>query len=372
MKPTIYIGADHAGFDLKEMIKEHLELTDYTVEDLGAHQFDPNDDYPEYAAAVAQAVVGHAGSFGILSCGNAEGICMAANKFADIRAGIGYSEEAAETMRTDDDANILCIPGRLQTEDDPLGILAAFLSTSFSNAPRHVRRLNKLEELESAISESKRSRASIVPAVLVQSKDAFEEKVLNPQMRKVAPVYQIDVLDGSMFNSMSWADAEQISKIESLPEIELHLMIKDPLPIIEIWKRNIPTLKRVIIHAEIGQDLDLLIRRLKIFEQLEIGVAINPETSIDEIENVADKIKLLLIMGVHPGQSGQEFLGHIIIKKIKQARKKYPHLKIAVDGGVNQKNAKKIIKAGATQLCVSSALWDNPDPSQKYLDFKHI
>lgn len=372
MKPTIYIGADHAGFDLKEMLKEHLELTGYTVEDLGAHEFDPNDDYPEYAAAVAQAVIEHDGSFGILSCGNAEGICITANKFDNIRAGIGYSEEAAQTMRADDDANILCIPGRLQTEDDPLGILAAFLSTPFSNAPRHVRRLDQIEELESILPESKRSHVSIIPAILVQSKNAFEEKVLNPQMRKIAPVYQIDVLDGTMFNAISWADAKQISKIESLPEIELHLMVKDPLPVIEIWKRDIQTLKRVIIHAEIGQDLDLLIKRIKLFEQLEIGVAINPETSIDKIANIADKIKLLLIMGVRPGQSGQEFMGRMIIKKIKQARKKYPYLKIAVDGGVNQKNAKKIIKAGATQLCISSALWDSPDPSQKYLDFKHI
>lgn len=377
MKPTIYIGADHAGFDLKEMLKEHLELTGYTVEDLGAHEFDPNDDYPEYGSAVAQAVVGHKGSFGILSCGNAEGICMVANKFDEIRAGVGYSEESAETMRSDDDANIICVPGRLQTEDDPLSIVSAFLSTPFSKAPRHIRRLRQLRALEhdpplSPLEKGEGKIIEIVPAILVQSRQAFEEKILNPYLRKVAPIYQIDILDGSMFNALSWADVEQISKISSLPEIELHLMIKDPLPIIEIWKQNIPTLKRVIIHAEIGQDLDKLIARIRHIGPIEIGVALNPETALKEIEDLTEKIDLLLIMGVYPGASGQKFIGRPILKKIKQAEKKYPHLPIAVDGGITQKNAKKIIKAGATQLCVSSAIWNSPEPSDAYQNLQNI
>ena len=121
----------------------------FVVEDLGAHELDANDDYPQYAAAVAQAVRKHAGSFGILSCGNAEGICIAANKFQDIRAGIGYSIQAAKTMRNDDNANILCLPGRLPVNDEPLEIAETFLSTPFSKAERHERRLEQVANLES-------------------------------------------------------------------------------------------------------------------------------------------------------------------------------------------------------------------------------
>lgn len=148
MRPTIYLGADHAGFDLKTVLAEHLDTHGFIVHDLGAHTLNPNDDYPAYAAAVAEAVLGHPGSSGILSCGNAEGVCMVANKFDGIRAGVGFSKEAARTMRQDDDANVLCVPGRIKTEDDPLQIVNTFLETSFSGADRHVRRLSAIEKIE--------------------------------------------------------------------------------------------------------------------------------------------------------------------------------------------------------------------------------
>ncbi len=145
---TVYLGADHAGFDMKNIIREHLESRGLVVEDLGAHTLDPHDDYPAYAALVATAVREHPGSFGVLSCGNAEGICIAANKFDGIRAALGFSVEAARTTRQDDDANVICIPGRIKTNDDPLLIVDTFLQTPFSGAERHVRRLAQVGEME--------------------------------------------------------------------------------------------------------------------------------------------------------------------------------------------------------------------------------
>lgn len=145
---TVYLGADHAGYHMKESLK--VELTDigYHVEDLGAHEYDENDDYPEFASAVAQAVREHPGSFGILSCGNAEGIMIAANKFDGVRAGLGYSKEAARTMRQDDDANVISIPGRVTVEGSPLEIVKTFLETDFSGEERHKRRLKQVEKIE--------------------------------------------------------------------------------------------------------------------------------------------------------------------------------------------------------------------------------
>ena len=145
---TVYVGADHAGFDLKESLKSHLEHKGYVVEDLGAHELVPGDDYPEYAAAVAKAVRNHAGSLGILACGNAEGVCIVANKFDGIRAGVGYSIEAASTMRNDDNANIICLPGRTPTQDEPLKIADTFLTIPFSGAERHARRLSQVRDIE--------------------------------------------------------------------------------------------------------------------------------------------------------------------------------------------------------------------------------
>lgn len=148
MKPIIYLGADHAGFDMKNSIKEHLNLKGYTTEDLGATELDPYDDYPRYAEAVAFAVLKHPGSLGILSCGNAEGVTITANKFDGIRAGLGFSIDSATTMREDDNANIISIPGRITTVNDPLEIVDAFLKTDFSNAERHKRRLTQVEQIE--------------------------------------------------------------------------------------------------------------------------------------------------------------------------------------------------------------------------------
>lgn len=144
----VYLGADHAGFTLKESVKDHLETQSISTEDLGAFALDPNDDYPAVAAAVAKAVLANPRSLGILFCGNAEGVAIAANKFDGIRAGIGYSVEAAKTMRNDDNANIICIPGRLRTVDEPFAIVDAFLTTPFSAEERHVRRLKEVEQLE--------------------------------------------------------------------------------------------------------------------------------------------------------------------------------------------------------------------------------
>jgi len=356
MKPLIYLAADHAGFHLKQSIKEHLELKGFDVEDFGAHELNPQDDYPPYASAVARAITENPLALGILSCGNAEGVCIAANKFNRIRAGVGFSIDSAKTMRQDDNANIICIPGRIKTLDDPLAIVDHFLSTPFSGEARHLRRLSEVSKFE-------RHYPTIVPTILVQNFEMFKKRISNSTVRHLAPLWQIDVLDDSMFDSRSWFEVNQVAKIPDLPELELHLMILDPLPIIEQTKFHLPTLKRVIIHAEIDKPLEPIIDYCQNLG-LEVGIALNPETKLKMIKSFANKINNILIMGVYPGASGQEFLGRKILKKIKKTKKLYPHLIIAVDGGINQQNSASIVKAGANQLCVGSAIWQSKDQSE--------
>ncbi|NQV12073.1 RpiB/LacA/LacB family sugar-phosphate isomerase [Candidatus Uhrbacteria bacterium] len=145
---NIYIGADHAGYDLKEQIEAYLLDSEHEVKDLGNVKFEDDDDYPEYADAVAEAVAGDPGSVGILSCGNAEGVTIVANKTKGIRAALGFSVEATKTTREDDDANVICLPGRMMDFDEAVKIVDTFLNTPFSGEERHVRRLEKLEEIE--------------------------------------------------------------------------------------------------------------------------------------------------------------------------------------------------------------------------------
>ncbi len=144
----IYLGADHAGFALKESVKRHLESAKFEVEDLGAHHMEPSDDYPEYAARVASVVRENPRAVGILFCGSAEGICIAANKFDGIRAGIGFSIDAAKSLRSDDHGNVLCLPGVLGVQDDVMKIVDSFLETSPSKESRHERRVQEIEKLE--------------------------------------------------------------------------------------------------------------------------------------------------------------------------------------------------------------------------------
>lgn len=127
------------------MLKNELG---YKIEDVGAKKFNEQDDYPDFGAAIAKRVQ-ETGHLGIALCGSGIGICVAANKFKGVRAGTGFNVAVAEQMRADDDVNVLCLAGRQTSADHAKAIVKKFLETPFSGADRHVRRLEKVEQLES-------------------------------------------------------------------------------------------------------------------------------------------------------------------------------------------------------------------------------
>ncbi len=151
----IYLGSDHAGFRLKESIKKFLIKNGFDFEDLGAFKLNKSDDYPIYAAKVARKVA-ETKSFGILFCGSAQGMCIAANKIKGIRAVAISSVEDARLTRLHNDANVLCLAGggmigkRRKSIHPNLAqkITKAFLTTMFSNEERHIRRINEIKRLE--------------------------------------------------------------------------------------------------------------------------------------------------------------------------------------------------------------------------------
>lgn len=154
MKEPVYIGADHAGYRLKNHIKSFLSRKGYDVVDKGAHELDKNDDYPDFAAKVAKAV--QKKGKGILICGSAEGICIAANKFKGIRAVPIRSIELAKLSRQHNDANILCLAGGDMRKGKRVGldkrkaekIALTWLKTAFSEEERHIRRIKKIERIQ--------------------------------------------------------------------------------------------------------------------------------------------------------------------------------------------------------------------------------
>lgn len=146
MKP-IYIGADHRGFELKEKIKKWLTRKKIPVVDLGDKKLRPADDYPLYAAKVAKAVIKDK-SMGILICGSAQGVCIAANKIKGIRAVVPFNPKDVVMSRKDEDANIICLSGIFFTLMKAKKMIGLFLNTPFSGEARHVRRINEIKKLE--------------------------------------------------------------------------------------------------------------------------------------------------------------------------------------------------------------------------------
>ena len=142
----IYIGSDHAGFHLKDTLKTYIQQNiESELIDLGAFS-EESVDYPEIAREVAEKVVENPDSFGILICGTGIGMCIAANKHRGIRAVDATSEHMAEMSRKHNNANVLCLGGRMLQPEMAQQIVKTFLTTSFEAEERHQRRIDKLEK----------------------------------------------------------------------------------------------------------------------------------------------------------------------------------------------------------------------------------
>ena len=144
----IVVGADHAGFPLKELLKPWLESCGHQVDDLGAAALDPEDDYPDFAAAVARAVQAGAAERGIIFCGSGVGASITANKVAGVRAGLCHDTYSAHQGVEHDAMNVVCLGARIIGVDLSKEILTAFLSAGFLPEPRFQRRLDKLLRVE--------------------------------------------------------------------------------------------------------------------------------------------------------------------------------------------------------------------------------
>lgn len=152
---TIHIGSDHAGFDLKNAIIRFLEQKHYEVVDHGAYEFDAEDDYPDFILPVAIAVAEDKDTRGIILGGSGQGEAMVANRVQGIRATVFYGEpeysdeSIINLSRQHNDANVLSIGARFVTEEEALEAIDMWLETSFSNEERHVRRIAKIDEIDS-------------------------------------------------------------------------------------------------------------------------------------------------------------------------------------------------------------------------------
>jgi ribose 5-phosphate isomerase B len=146
----IALAADHAGFELKQLVKSRL-LAEHEVLDLGTHSTAPVD-YPDFAEAVALALNQRRAERGILICGSGVGVAVAANKIPGIRAGMCHDHYSAHQGVEHDDMNVLCIGARVVGPELAFELVTAFLAARFSGEERHVRRLGKIKAIEAKYS----------------------------------------------------------------------------------------------------------------------------------------------------------------------------------------------------------------------------
>jgi len=144
----IVIAADHGGFQYKEIFLQEIKQQGHEITDLGAFKEDRSDDYPDYAIAVANAVLSGQAERGILICGSGVGVAVAANKFKDIRAGVCHDTYSAHQCVEHDDVNVLCIGQRVIGIELAREIIITFLGAKFSKEARHQRRLEKVKAIE--------------------------------------------------------------------------------------------------------------------------------------------------------------------------------------------------------------------------------
>lgn len=144
----VAIAADHAGYELKKAMGAEIARLGHEVVDLGAHTYDANDDYPDFAAASARAVAGGAAERAVLICGSGVGASIAANKVAGVRAALCHDTYSAHQGVEHDDMNVLVLGSRIIGEALAKELIQTFLKAEFSGEARHVRRLEKVKALE--------------------------------------------------------------------------------------------------------------------------------------------------------------------------------------------------------------------------------
>src|SRR5262244_928163 len=142
------IAADHGGFELKEQLVERLSAAGHDVVDFGADTLKPDDDYPDFVIPLAQAVAAGTLERGVAICGSGVGASVCANKISGVRAGLIHDHFSARQGVEDDHMNIICLGGRAVGTSVAWDLVEAFLAAEFSQAERHLRRLNKVASLE--------------------------------------------------------------------------------------------------------------------------------------------------------------------------------------------------------------------------------
>jgi ribulose-phosphate 3-epimerase len=209
-----------------------------------------------------------------------------------------------------------------------------------------------------------KTMSRIIPAILVDNENEFRRQI--SLAVAFASIVQLDVLDGTLFPERSWNNAKAAAAMHLAIPFEAHLMVNNPELKAPAWVRA--GAQRVIVHVESKGSIGMALEQVRQAGRL-AGVALNPETELAIVKDLIPFIDHIQLMGVQPGAQGRPFDPETT-SRVRALKKMYPHITIAVDGGVTDMGdlARQLAAAGADDLVVGSALWKAKDPARAYHD----
>ncbi|MFA4955225.1 MAG: hypothetical protein WC641_08015 [Patescibacteria group bacterium] len=202
--------------------------------------------------------------------------------------------------------------------------------------------------------------SEIIPAILASDEDSFREKIL--AVKGLAPLIQIDVMDGFFTANGSWYRAGTLLEFPE-QNFELHLMVEDPGKYVKEGV-NTANVTRLIWHVETEADHLELVSLCQAAGK-EAGLAVSPATPLEALEQYAAEVDEILVLGVEPGASGQS-LKPQTVEKARTIHQRWPNIALAFDGGVDKASIPKLKAAGVTRFCVASAIFEAKDPGKAY------
>jgi ribulose-phosphate 3-epimerase len=345
----LYLSSDHAGFELKENLKNFLLEQKIEFEDLGCDSED-RCDYPDFGHKLAEKVLENPENQGIGVCGSGLGISMALNRHSGIRAARCTSIEDAELGRKHNNANVLALAGRQTKPELAQEMLLKFLETEFEGG-RHEDRIKKIELLKNS---NLTPTLKIAPSIL-----SADFGKLNEEVASIEPFCEwlhLDVMDGNFVPNLSFG-APVVKCLKTKLFRDCHLMVNNPEILLEDFAKA--GADAITIHSEIEGNISEILKKIKDLG-CQAGISIKPQTPLSEIEKFLPDLDLVLIMSVEPGFGGQEFMTNSL-DKIRELREKNPELEISIDGGINSETAKLAIEAGASVLVAGSYIFKSED-----------
>lgn len=206
----------------------------------------------------------------------------------------------------------------------------------------------------------------IIPSLLVSTEQEFIQKYRG--LDGSVNCIQLDIADGIFVPNTTWRDPAVIQKEVTDTDVELHLMVNNPLEELEEW-RGVPQIKRILVHYECD-NFESIFEKLPSYGW-QVGIAINPDTPISVLEPYIPHIQAVLIMSVIPGKQGQPFIP-AVLEKISALRNQHPNLFIEIDGAVNTTTLPAIIASGVNAICPGSAIVGSGNPKENVKNMQQL